>query len=156
MTRFIKCSVVCPANLKQVWRAWTTADGIRSFFAPDCDIELKVGGRYEIYFNPSAKTGSRGAEGTRILGIQPCKMLSFTWNSPPHLKEVRWQYTHVTVRFEAVDAHHTKVTLVNDGYGEGGQWEESLAYFKRAWCQVVLPRLKNSFSSGPLDWDAIT
>ncbi len=99
----ITCSIVVEASIEQVWQAWTTAEGIKSFFAPECDIELCVGGRYEIYFNPEAPLGERGAEGTRILALQPNKMLSFAWNSPPHLPEVRWQHTQVTIRLEDLE-----------------------------------------------------
>ena len=88
-----------------------------------------------------------------VLAVQPMKMLSFTWNSPPELLEVRGQMTHMLVRFFALDADHTRVTLVQDGWGEGGQWDQSYGYFTIAWLQVVLPRLNYCFTAGPIDWE---
>ena len=86
------------APVDAVWQAWTTSEGIRSFFAPDARVEARVDGPFEIYINPLAPPGQRGADDMRILALQDRKMLTFTWNAPPHLPEARAQRTYVTVR----------------------------------------------------------
>ena len=58
--RSIDKSVVVPATLDQTWDAWTTREGITSFFAPDAKIEPKVGGAFHIYINPLAEPGIEG------------------------------------------------------------------------------------------------
>lgn len=151
--KIITGEVIVNANIEKVWEAWTTEEGIKTFFAPDCHIELKVDGLYEMYFDTDAKIGTRGSEGMRILAIQPYKILSFTWSAPPHLKEIRKQRTYVVVRFEEIDNKSTKVTLINGGYGVGGEWEEAYDYFVGAWKKIVLPRLEYRFRVGPIDWD---
>ena len=150
--RVLRGEVVVDASLRQVWEAWTTAQGVKSFFAPDCNIELRPDGMYEILFDPDAEPGQRGAEGMRVLALQPFRMLSFTWNAPPSLPEVRDQRTHVQLRFHAIGTNRTKVTLLQDGWGEGGQWDEAFEYFDRAWNRIVLPRLSFRFTHGPADW----
>ena len=142
-----------PAAVADVWNAWTTEEGARTFFARDCRIELKPGGAYEMYFNQEAPTGEKGGEGMIILAIQPEKMLSFTWNAPPYLPEVRGEMTHVTLRFSEINSSETLVTLVHDGWGDGGEWDKSFDYFITAWGEVVLPRLKYRFEEGPIDWE---
>jgi len=144
---------VVEAGLDQVWAAWTTEEGVRTFFAPDARIRLEVGGPYELYFDLQAEPGSRGAEGVQILALQPKTMLAFTWNAPPHLDQVRGQWTHVVVRLRRLEANRTEVTLFHDGWGKGGQWEQAFDYFQRAWKQVVLPRLRYRFDVGPVDWE---
>lgn len=151
--RAIRARIVVEAGLDEVWKAWTTESGVRSFFAPDCHIELRVDGPYEIYFDPGAKPGSRGAEGVRILALQPKTMLAFTWNAPPHLDQAREQWTHVIVRLRRLKKDRTEVTLVHNGWGVGDQWDQAYEYFQRAWTQVVLPRLQYRFSVGPVDWE---
>ncbi|MFQ6610535.1 MAG: SRPBCC domain-containing protein, partial [Fidelibacterota bacterium] len=126
---------------------------ITSFFAPAASIDLRIDGKYEILFNPGAEPGFRGAEGVRLLAIQTNKMLSFTWNAPPHLPDVRKQWTHVVIRFEEISAEKTKVTLHHDGWGTGGQWDDAFDYFTNAWLKIVFPRLKYRFDNGPVDWD---
>lgn len=88
--RTICGEVTVDAPVSDVWEAWTTREGVASFFAPDCRIELEVGGAYEMYFIPDAEPGQRG--------------------------------------------------------GEGGKWDEAFDYFKRAWLEVVLPRLVRRFA----------
>ena len=89
MLRKIIADVIVPADLRQVWEAWTTEEGTKTFFAPDCKIDLVSGGAYEMYFVLSSPKGLRGGEGCQILAFQPMDMLLFTWNAPPSLLTVR-------------------------------------------------------------------
>ena len=150
--RTIQCEVRVPAPIGAVWRAWTTEEGAVSFFSPAARIVAESDGPYEILFNPAAEEGSRGAEGMRILALQEPTFLSFTWNAPPSLPEVRGQRTHVDLRLEAIGPDSTRVQLIHGGWGTGGQWDEAFAYFSRAWARVVLPRLVYRFENGPVDW----
>ena len=151
--RVIRAETIVDASRDEVWDAWTTEKGIKSFLAPAYSIELRVDGPYEIYFDSEVEPRQRGIEGVRILALEPKRMLSITWNAPPHLSEVRKQWTHVTVRFEEIQKGQTKVTLTHDGWGEGKEWDDAFTYFARACVEVVLPRLKHRFSVGPLDWN---
>jgi uncharacterized protein YndB with AHSA1/START domain len=150
--RAIVAQVTVPAGLDQVWEAWTTEAGARTFFAPGCAIDLRPHGRYEMFFDLDAPPGSRGGEGMIVLAVQPKEMLSFTWNSPPHLSTVRDQLTHVVIRLRELDPANTIVTLIHDGWGTGGEWDASFAYFTQAWKLIVLPRLRYRFAVGPIDW----
>jgi uncharacterized protein YndB with AHSA1/START domain len=151
--RAITGEIVVPANVHDVWQAWVSEAGVLSFFAPACRIDPRPGGAYEILFDLEAAPGQQGGEGMIFLSLQPPRMLSFTWNAPPELPEVRSQLTHVTIWLEPLDDQRTRVTLRHDGWGEGGQWEQAFEYFQRAWLKVVLPRLKYRFVVGPVDWE---
>jgi len=151
--RVIRGEVIVEASVDSVWEAWTTEEGIKTFFAPACNVDLRVDGLYEILFFPDADPGRRGAEGMRIMAFQPKKMLAFTWNAPSYLPNVRKQLTHVVIRFTELPEGRTKVTVTHDGWGEGEEWDKAFAYFTRAWKDVVLPRFKYRFSVGPVDWD---
>jgi uncharacterized protein YndB with AHSA1/START domain len=143
--------VAAPAA--RVWEAWTTREGITSFFAPAAVVEARPGGAFHIHFDPGAPPGLRGADDTRFLALQPMRMLSFDWNAPPHLPEARQQRTVVIVRLEPLDAERTRVTLHHTGWGDGGEWDRAYAYFDRAWGSV-LANLQKRFTSGPIDWSA--
>ena len=150
--RTIRGEITVNASVDEVWDAWLTEQGVKSFLAPACSIDARIDGPYEIYFDLEAERGQLGSEGARILALEPKKMLSITWDAPPHLSEVRKQWTHVVVRLKETPRGETKVTLTHDGWGEGKEWDEAFAYFARAWVDVVLPRLKHRFSIGPVDW----
>ena len=72
-------------------------------------------------------------------------MLSFTWNAPPTIPEVR-NHSHrtwVIIQLEELDAHQTRVSLDHLGWLDGEKWDETYAYFDRAW-DIVLDSLKES------------
>jgi len=152
MEKQISFQISIPASLNEVWGAWTTEEGAKTFFAPECKIDLKPGGAYEMLFNLDAPPGEQGGEGMIILAVQPEKMLSFTWNAPPNLPSVRGEMTHVVINLESEGADETLVSLTHDGWGEGGEWDQAFDYFTRAWGEIVLPRLKYRFEEGAIDW----
>ena len=149
--RALDKEVVINASLDQAWEAWTTREGLVSFFSPDAKIEPRVGGAFQIYLDPGAAPGMKGADDMRYLALQPKKMLSFDWNAPPSLPEARMQRTFVIVRFAPVSETSTRVNLHHTGWGEGGEWDKTYTYFDRAWTGV-LGNLKQRFESGPRDW----
>jgi len=149
--RMIEKQGVVNAPIEEVWKAWTTTEGVKSFFAPDANVEARSGGPFEIYMNPYAPAGMKGADDMRFLAVQPPRFLSFTWNAPPHLPEARKQRTVVTVRLAPEGEGQTRVTLRHAAWGDGGEWDKTYAYFNGAWGRV-LANLQQRFEKGPVDW----
>jgi len=149
--RSIDKQVEVAASMDQAWDAWTTREGITSFFAPDASIDPRVGGAFQIYMDPLAEPGLKGADEMRYMAVQPKKMISFDWNAPPHLAQARQQRTFVIVRLEPVGEKLTRISLHHTGWGDGGEWDQTYDYFDRAW-GGVLGNLKKRFETGPLDW----
>lgn len=149
--RSIDKEVLVAAPIGEVWKAWTTRDGIVSFMAPDAEIDARPGGAFHVHFDPLAAPGMKGADDMRYMALQPPTLLSFDWNAPPHLPQARAQRTFVVVRLQEVDGKSTRVTLHHTGWGDGGEWDQAHAYFDRAW-GGVLASLKKRFDSGPVDW----
>ena len=149
--RAIDRQVEIGASLDQAWAAWTTREGIVSFFAPDAEIDARVGGAFHVYIDPLAAPGRKGADEMRFMALQPKQMISFDWNAPPHLPAARAQRTFVIVRFQPVSDSVTRVSLHHTGWGDGGEWDAAYTYFDRAW-SGVLSNLKKRFETGPQDW----
>ena len=153
--RQISVEVTVAATPEEVWRLWTTNDGVRSFFAPDSRVEPWVDGAYEIYFNPTAAPGAKGADGMRVLAFEPNRRLAFTWNAPPSMPEVRAQRTVVTVEIAPLDAERTRVRLRHWGWGSGPEWDRAIEYFEDAWSGFVMPSFLWRLTHGPVDWKAL-
>ena len=149
--RAVRKEVLVPAPVEAVWKSWTTQEGIQSFFAPEAVIEPRVGGAFHIHIDPFGKPGNKGADDMRFLALQPPKMLSFDWNAPPSMPEVRQQRTFVVVRLADVDGKSTRVSLHHTGWGDGGEWDKAFAYFDVAWGRV-LNNLRQRHEQGPIDW----
>ncbi|MCC5807022.1 MAG: SRPBCC domain-containing protein [Opitutales bacterium] len=130
----------------EVWRRWTTSEGVATFFAPESHIELRLGGAYELYFLPKdAPEGQRGSEGCRILAYAPERMLAFTWNAPPQLPNARQHHTWVVLALEDSDDGRTQVLLTHLGFAElaarhaehATEFERTRDYFARVWPHVL-------------------
>jgi uncharacterized protein YndB with AHSA1/START domain len=152
--RILRTELVLDASVAEVWRAWTTEEGIRSFFAPGGRVDLKVDGAYEVFFFPTAPAGRRGAEGQRILLLEPDRRFSFTWDAPPDQPYVRAQRTQVVLDLEPIGPERTRLRFTHRGWGDGPEWDRAYDYFDDAWRSVVLPRLKHRLAHGPIDWAA--
>ena len=104
--RAIDKSVVVAADGDAVWVAWTPTEGITRFFAPQGEVEARIGGAFRVYFDALAEQGLRGADDMRFMALQPKRMLSFDGNAPPSLPEARAQRSFVVARVEPADAGH--------------------------------------------------
>jgi uncharacterized protein YndB with AHSA1/START domain len=136
---------VVNAPRTEVWRAFTTTEDLKSFFAPDAYTELRLEGPYELYFLSDAEPGFRGSEGCKVLSFLEEEMLSLTWNAPPQFPEERGQHTFVVVQFYDEDEGKTRVKLTHAGWKNGGRWAEVYDYFDDAW-EKVLDWLEERYS----------
>ncbi|RME56370.1 MAG: SRPBCC domain-containing protein [Deltaproteobacteria bacterium] len=151
MERAIESEIAVAAPLDAVWDAWTTPEGVVTFFGPKARISLAIGGPYEIYFMPEAPVGFQGSEGCTVLSFLPKRIFSFSWNAPPEFPEVRAERTWVVLRFDPLGEAVTRVRLSHLGWKEGEPWQKARDYFVAAW-QLVLHRLARRFTHGPIDW----
>ena len=147
----IRKEAVVDVPVAAAWKAWTTQEGVESFFAPEAIVEARPDGPYAIHFNPYAPPGMKGADGMRVLAVQENRMISFTWNAPPQFPEARGQRTVVIVRTEPLGEATTRVTLTHLGWGSGPSWDGAYDYFDKAW-GTVMEWYEKRFREGPTDW----
>lgn len=141
----IEVEGVIDAPVAEVWRSWTTNEGIRAFLVQGSNVELRIGGPYELFFGMDQPEGSRGSETCKVLSYEPMRMLSFSWNAPPKFPKQRLDHTWVVLRFEAIPNNQTRVHLSHEGWGEkvkmhpgdAEAWHEVRGYFVNAWPRVM-------------------
>lgn len=150
--RQVHHETVVAAPVATAWHAWTTNEGLQSFhpgIGPGrTNVRLEPGGPFEFWFIPDNPPGRRGCDDCVILAFQHERMLAFTWDNVPTMK-VRGMKTHVVVRFEPLSPTTTRVTLTQDGWGEGPDWNEAYDYFTGAW-RTVLDGMQARFGAPPL------
>jgi uncharacterized protein YndB with AHSA1/START domain len=140
----------------RAFEMWATEAGVRSFYAPAAHIDPRVGGRYEILFAPDKDPQglSHGTTGARILKYEPGRSLWFEWiafaadanlgaNAPPVVPRMERDEkplpTWVEIDLLPVDGRPgaTRVRFAHHGFRTGGRWEESFAWFSKAWAGVL-------------------
>lgn len=130
--------------------AWTSSEGMATWWAKNTRIELRIGGHFELYMLDEGPYGSRGSEHCRVLSYLPGRMLSFSWNAPPQLDATRDQHTWVVLEFDAIEGG-TRLRLTHTGWPAEAwerepQWAETHAYFVRAW-GIVLGLFETHFGA---------
>ena len=105
------------APVESVYQAWTQAESLKKFMSPNIDIEAVPGGKFEILFDMNQEEGMRGSEGCRYLALEENKMISFTWNSPPPLKDIRGHHTMVRILLEVKVSTKPQFNLSIWGWG---------------------------------------
>ena len=154
--RTILLEATVDAAPAEVFRLWTTPDGVKKFFAPAAKINAKAGGRYQIIFSPSKdpEGNSHGTKGARILKFAPGKQLAFEWitfagddllgdHAPPFApaaeRNMKPLPTWVEMNFAAVagEPNRTHIRFAHYGFREGERWEKSYRWFGHAWKGVL-------------------
>jgi len=153
-THTIELEKIVNAPPREVFKLWTSADGVKKFFAPDAHIGTRPGDEYTILFFPKEDPEGlvHGTKGARILELVPDKKLAFEWvtfagdnlkgrNAPPYASpEIRNQDplpTWVEMTFEEVPGARTRIVFRHYGFKDGELWEQSQAWFTRAWSMVL-------------------
>lgn len=152
-TRVLQQSIVVPAALEDVWHAFTTTDGIRSWAVPVADVDFRLGGIWESSYDRDAEIGDPANIRNRYLSYVPMRMISFqAVQAPPdfpHPEVLEDIFT--VVEFEALGPERVRVTESMMGYRSGEAYDAVYRLFERgnAW---TFRQLHRRFTEGPVDW----
>jgi uncharacterized protein YndB with AHSA1/START domain len=81
MDKIIHCSVILKCDAKRAFEMFSVNKHLEKWLTQLADVEPKVGGKYELFWNPEDKEND-STIGCKILAIQPKKFLSFEWKAP--------------------------------------------------------------------------
>ncbi len=141
----LQFDVVVSANTTDVWSAFTTNSGLKTWLWSDVEVDLKPGGNWLVNY-PGGKTG-----GGTIVSFETRKRITIRAMAPEQFPTVRRQRTTAVFEFEPVDAGHTRVKLTQTGWKEGKEWDDAYEYLATGNAQL-LAQLKLRFDKGPIDW----
>jgi uncharacterized protein YndB with AHSA1/START domain len=144
--RVLQHQAVVNASLADVWKAFTTSEGLRSFVAPVAQIDFRVGGIWEASYNPQAKIGDPGNIRNEIITYVPLRMLAIrVVNAPPGfpypdvIKNV-W----TVIEFEDLGLNRVRATASMTGWKTGPDWDAVYKMFE-ADNAVVFGKLQKRF-----------
>jgi len=119
------------ASIDQVWDAFTTTAGLKSWAAPLADVDFKIGGKWRANYNPQGKLGDATTIENTILSYDPRRMLSIRPTRFPQgfpfVEAARQTWT--VFYFSSVTKARTKVRLVGLGYTDDQQSQQLRAFF---------------------------
>lgn len=138
---------IVEASVDEVWKAFTTKEGLESWLVPHAEIELKVGGKMLTHYDPKGKLGDPNTIENTILSYDPRRMLSIKATKPPadfpfkKSLENMWSVLY----FEEVGPKRTKVTVIGLGYGDDEESKKMREHFN-AGNDFTLKRLQKRFA----------
>jgi uncharacterized protein YndB with AHSA1/START domain len=142
--RSLKFEVLVPAKAADVWTAFTTSEGLKTWLWKDCTVDLRPGGGWTVNF-PGGSTG-----GGTIVSFDAGRQIMIRALAPEKFPEVR--HTGTAANFEfASEGDKTRVTLTQTGWKEGKEWDDAYEYLAQGNAQL-LGQLYLRFKNGPLRW----
>ncbi len=123
---------VIAAPVAEVWKVWTTREGIESWMVAKTDIDLRVGGNWRTSYSKSSNLDDDESIRHTILAFDPLKMFSMrTVKTPkdfPFPNAILKTWT--VVYFEPLDESRTKVTAHMLGFTDDEESLKMRAFFE--------------------------
>jgi uncharacterized protein YndB with AHSA1/START domain len=120
------------APIEEVWKAFTTKDGIESWTVTMSEFELRVGATWRTSYNKDSNLNDDGAIHHTILAYDPGRMLAFRTIKPPRgfpfPNEISKAWT--VVYFESAGSGRTKVTTHMLGFEDNAESQKMRAFFE--------------------------
>jgi uncharacterized protein YndB with AHSA1/START domain len=135
------------APVEEVWRAFTTKEGIESWMVPMAEIDLRIGGVMRTNYNAAGRLGDPNTITNTILSYDPMRMLSIKATGAPanfpYKKALENMWT--VIYFEPLPSNRTRVRVVGLGYGEDSEAQMMREFFKKG-NAITLEHLKKRFA----------
>jgi len=139
--------VEVPAPVGDVWRVFTTSDGLSTWLTPNATVDLRQGGEWTARF-PGGSTG-----GGTIVSFVPEKEIVLSAMAPTQFPHVRAERTRAVFQFEP-RGNSTVVRLTQSGWKSGTEWTSAYGYLVAGNAQLMAT-LHERFVSGPIDWKKV-
>lgn len=151
-TRALVHEVTVPASAEQVYAAFTTPAGWRSWAVRGAWASTSDPDLLETSYIPNANAGDPRNIRQRYMLRLPNRLVAFrTVQAPtgfPHAEEF-YRVTHI-VELEPAGAG-TRVRLTSAGYPAGAAGDTLVGFFREG-NRTSLEQLRARFVSGPIDW----
>ncbi|MDK9698627.1 MAG: SRPBCC domain-containing protein [bacterium] len=154
--KLLQHEAVIPTSVKEVWNAFTTTEGLRSFVAPVVEIDFRVGGVWEASYDPTHRIGDTTNIQNEVLSFVPERLLSIRIKrTPPGFPNPEVAAKIATViEFHPIDANNTKVIISMCGWEAKPEFDKVYQLF--AWGNgETLKNLYRRFVEGPLRWKGV-
>jgi uncharacterized protein YndB with AHSA1/START domain len=123
---------VVDAPVAEVWKAWTTKEGIESWMVAKTDIDLRVGGAWRTSYSKSSNLDDDESIRHTVLAFDPLRMFSMRTVKPP--KNFPFpnalMKTWTVVYFEPLGELRTRVTAHMLGFTEDEESQKMRAFFE--------------------------
>jgi uncharacterized protein YndB with AHSA1/START domain len=138
---------IVEAPLDEVWAAWATSEGLRSWMAPHADVDFRIGGLMRANYNATGTLGDGQTIENTILSFEPRRMISIKVAKPPDgfpfPNAIRRMWS--VIYFAEAGPARTHVRAVSLGFDVDDESQKMRAFFAQG-NDTTLKRLQNRFA----------
>jgi uncharacterized protein YndB with AHSA1/START domain len=138
---------IIDASVREVWKAYTTKEGLESWMVAHADIALEVGGTMRTHYDPKGSLGDPKTIENTILSYEPERMLSLKVSRTPagfpFPNAIKTMWT--VVYFEPISPLKTRLREVSLGFGDDDESRKMREFFDRG-NAATLAQLQKHFS----------
>jgi uncharacterized protein YndB with AHSA1/START domain len=124
---------VVNASVDEVWKAWTTREGMESWMVGKTDFELTVGAMFRTSYDKKSTLDDDNTIHQQLLAYDPGRMITLRTVRPP--KGFPFPnaigHTWTVVYFESAGPTQTRVTAKMFGFSAAGESQKMRAFFER-------------------------
>jgi len=129
--RILQDTVRIHALPATVWKALTDQASYRAWAAPASFIDLRIGGRVDVSFAPSAKAGDSVDLSQEITAYAPGRMIAFrNLKTPPVPGAAVYGQLAIVLELNPLPDGDTEVALSQVGYRPGADFDALYGFFK--------------------------
>ena len=143
----INIETAIDSSVDSIWEAWTKNELITKWFSPEANIEPRVGGAFELFFDPS-NHNHECTKGCVFTKVEKNRILEFTWKGPGQFSDFMNNPSSLTtVKLEFfVEGEKTKLKFEHSGWGDSVDWDKARNWHEEQW-NAVLNELKKYIES---------
>lgn len=121
------------APVAEVWRLFTTSEGLKATGAVHAEVDLRIGGEIRSHYGTNGKLGDAETIVNEILAYHPERMLAMRIRqapaSFPHRDAIDATWT--VLYFDPAGENMTRVRIVGLGYTDAPQSQALRSYFEQ-------------------------
>ena len=122
--------VTIPASRAEVWKAFSTGEGLSTWLAPVSVVDLRKGGEWAAHL-PGGKTA-----GGNIMSFVAEQEITIAALAPEQFPTVRAERTVARFTFES-QGDTTLVRLTQTGWKTGDEWDRAYEYLAQGNAQLL-------------------
>lgn len=152
--KILQHEIVVNGTLQDVWDAFTTEEGVRSWMVPVALVERRHLGRFHTNYHVDRKLGDSGTIYNTVLSYVPLRMFSMKIKlNESFSKAVRSSDSTLFAVLQFEDVGNSRVRVIESmlGWGNGPEWDKVYELFNRG-NAYTLQQLYKRFESGPVVW----
>jgi uncharacterized protein YndB with AHSA1/START domain len=124
---------IVSAPVTDVWNAWATTEGLKTWLAPHADIDLRVDGLMRSNYDPKGSLGDPGTIENRVLAYEPERMLSIKVAKAPEKFPFRSRIGDMwtVLYFQPTPEGKTTLRIVGMGFESDDESQRMKEFFKQ-------------------------